>query len=107
MHLSMNIYNKMSVRQNGLKTLREETRKRFPNAIPEEILILLMDSPRLYHIEVMADLVGHVCFRTKIMIEIDKEKPLILHIDQHRDLLQLPQFLQDILKDRFALILGG
>lgn len=107
MHLSMNIYNDTSARQNGLKTLREETRKRFPNTIPEEILIALMDAPTLYQIQVMSDLVGHVCFRTKIMIEIDETKPLILHIDKHEHLLKLPQFLQEVLRERFALILGG
>lgn len=102
----MNIYNDTSARQNGLKTLREETRKRFPLAIPEEILILLMDSPHISHIERMSDLVGYVCFRTKIMIEIDKTLPLILHIEKHEDLLLLPQFLQEVLRERFALILG-
>ena len=107
MYLSMNIYNDTSVRQKGLKTLREETRKRFPKSIPEEILILLMDAPRLQHIITMSDLVGHVRFRSKIMIEIDDTKPLILHINKHEDLLKLPQFLQEVLRERFALILGG
>jgi len=107
MKLSMNILNETPIRQRGLRTLREEVKKRFPHVIPEEILLLLMDQPSISLIDKMDDLIGYVVFKEKILIEINKEQPLILHINYHKDLLNLSQPLQEILKQRFALLLGG
>lgn len=107
MKLSMNILNGTTIRQKGLKTLRTEVRKRFPQTIPEEILLLMMDAPTDRLILTMSDLIGYVRFKEVILIEVEKEKPLILHIEHHHDLLKLPTPLQDVLKERFALLLGG
>ena len=107
MKLSMNIFNDTPIRQKGLKTLREEVKRRFPQHIPEEILLLLMDSSPLNLIFQLEDLIGYVRFKDKIFIEVDKEQPLILHIEEHEDLLRLPSPLQDILRQRFSLLLGG
>lgn len=107
MKLSMNIFNGTSIRQQGLKTLRAEVKKRFPKTIPEEILLLMMDNPSVRLILTMSDLIGYVKFKEVILIEVNKEQPLILHIDDHQDLLQLSPPLQEVLKKRFALLLGG
>ena len=107
MKLSMNIFNGTNIRQQGLKTLRAEVKKRFPKTIPEEILLLMMDNPSKNLIFTMSDLIGYVRFKDVIFIEVNKEQPLILHIDEHQDLLKLSPPLQEVLKERFALLLGG
>tara|TARA_R110002153_G_scaffold6939_10_gene31488 strand:- start:177 stop:500 length:324 start_codon:yes stop_codon:yes gene_type:complete len=107
MKLTMNILNDTPIRQEGLKTLRSEVKKRFPQTIPEEILLLLMDRPTFGLINKMDDLIGYVRFKEVILIEINKEQPLILDIENHHDLLRLSEPLQKTLQKRFALLLGG
>lgn len=107
MKLSINIFNGIDSRQNGLRTLRKTIKKRFPQAIPEEVLIELMDAPTNHQIYIVSDLVAYVRFREKILFEIHQNQPLVLHIEEHSELLQLPQFLQDTLRERFSLLLGG
>ena len=67
----------------------------------------MMESPSVRLILTMSDLIGYVKFKDVIIIEINKEQPLILHINEHQDLLKLSPPLQEILKERFALLLGG
>ena len=67
----------------------------------------MMDNPSVRLILTMSDLIGYVKFKDVIIIEINKEQPLILHINEHQDLLKLSPPLQEVLKERFALLLGG
>lgn len=109
MEVTINKDNLMTAqRQENLKNLRSETKKRFPKHKAEDVLIdLLKCDPDISLIGLYEDLIGFVFFRDKVRFEIDRNQPLCVHIDNHEELLLFSKSFQETLKKRFLLILGG
>lgn len=108
MEITINTDSPTPKRQENLKNLRTETKKRFPNHKAEDILIeLLKCDPDVSLIGLYEDLIGFVFFKDKVRFEIDRHQPLCAHIENHKELLLFSPSFQQTLKQRFLMILEG
>ena len=108
MEITVNITVDTEKRQQNLKNLRLEARKRFPKFKSEEVLIqLLQPRPDPHMVYLFEDLIGYVFLKDKIRFEIDQEQPLSLHIESHEEFLVFSSSFQSKMKELFLLAIGG